>query len=169
MIISDTTISGQYYKHKNGASRSIVNLFPGINDDSKAMLQIVASLTNDSRGINYGHDRFMEQATCYINSLTFHKPFLALAKQIQRIRPFFFSVILVVFIQFPSVAMLIGFPFTIYREIILRTSNSLQEVCNDESFVSLSISSSLCRPYLTKNKDTVFGKLELKPPKQQQS
>ncbi len=102
-----------------------MNLFTGINDDSKAMLQIVALLTNDSRDINYGHDRFIVQATCYFNFLTFHKPFLALAKQIQRIRPFFFSVILVVFIQFPSVAMLIGFPLTVYREIILRTSNSL--------------------------------------------
>ncbi len=71
------------------------------------------------------HNRFIVKSTCYCNSLTFHKPFLALAKQIQRIRPFFFFVILVVFIQIPSVAMLIGFPFTIYREIILRTSNSL--------------------------------------------
>ncbi len=34
-----------------------------ITDDSRVMLQIVASLTDDSRGIIYDHSMFMAQAT----------------------------------------------------------------------------------------------------------
>jgi len=33
------------------------------NDDSRMMLQVVASLTYDSRGINYDHNMFIVQAT----------------------------------------------------------------------------------------------------------
>ncbi len=34
-----------------------------IIDDSRAMLQIVASLTDDSKGIIHNHDMFIVQAT----------------------------------------------------------------------------------------------------------
>ena len=37
-------------------------------DDSRVTLQIVASLTDNSRGITYDHNVFIEQATGAVNS-----------------------------------------------------------------------------------------------------
>ncbi len=42
---------------------SVNNAFRVILDDSRAMLQIVASLTDDSRGSIYDHNMFTVQAT----------------------------------------------------------------------------------------------------------
>jgi hypothetical protein len=38
-----------------------------IIDDSRLMLQIVASLTDDSRGVIYNHNMFIVQATAYLS------------------------------------------------------------------------------------------------------
>ncbi len=62
---------------ENDASKIII-------DDSKVMLQIVTSLTDNSRGIIYDHNMFMVQDT-EVNVLKLFFSLLLLAKMLERL------------------------------------------------------------------------------------
>jgi hypothetical protein len=48
----------------NDASRIVI-------DDYRVMLQIVASLTHNSKGVNYGHKMFIVQGTIQMSQLMY--------------------------------------------------------------------------------------------------
>ncbi len=57
-------------------------------DSSRVMFQTVVSLTDDSRGVIYDHDMFIEQATVNYTSILRANPFCTCSIMLEHARPF---------------------------------------------------------------------------------